>query len=255
MRHDKHALLITRLGYENIEDVKFLPVSSKMKDLTGKNLGHAIVVGYIGKICSGKSHRQIWLAVCRCGVRFPIQASATYGNTKSCGCWCSERSAEHGRTILKAANTKHGLSTHPLYDAWDAMIKRCYNEKDKDYKNYGARGIKVCERWLPPMGIVSYVSDVGIKPDGASLDRIDVNGDYCPENCRWALHREQNLNTRNNLDIPNVYLDGSNYKAVFQWKGEKYYLGMFYTREAAASAIQHKLKELGWADEALVTTT
>ena len=93
----------------------------------------------------------------------------------------------------------------PLYKIWQAMRRRCDSPNNKAYKNYGGRGIKVCERWLGFQGFANFKNDMGGRPEGHSLDRIDVNGDYCPENCRWASRHTQNMNRRNNRPFPCIY--------------------------------------------------
>lgn len=88
---------------------------------------------------------------------------------------------------------KHGLKNHFMYRSWVGMRSRCNNPKDKDYKNYGGRGIKVCETWS---SFENFINDVGERPNGMSLDRIDNDGDYKPSNCKWSTPREQQLNRR-----------------------------------------------------------
>lgn len=111
---------------------------------------------------------------------------------------------EHGR---KRTPNGTGATKHPLYTSWRAMADRCLTPTNKYYKDYGGRGIKICDRWRPPYGFWNFVEDMGDKPSYEktlsgrslySLDRIDVDGDYCPENCRWATQSQQSNNTRAN---------------------------------------------------------
>ena len=88
----------------------------------------------------------------------------------------------------------HGLTGHYLHGMWRGMLMRCRNPNFKDYRLYGGRGITVCKRWL---NFANFVEDMGERPDGYSIDRIDVNGNYEPSNCQWATSKEQRLNQRN----------------------------------------------------------
>ena len=92
--------------------------------------------------------------------------------------------------------TKHGMSKAPLYNTWKAMKTRCYNQKDLSYKNYGGRGISVCKSWRD--SFEAFYADMGDRPEGMSIDRIDNGGDYKPGNCRWSTPTEQHNNKRTN---------------------------------------------------------
>lgn len=109
---------------------------------------------------------------------------------------------------------KHGLSGSPTMKSYEAMVRRCTNPQDKDYKNYGARGVTVCTRWSE--SFENFVADMGIKPRGKSLGRIDNDGDYSPENCQWEDAKSQANNRRGNKTI--------NYRGrtqtVAQWADE-----------------------------------
>lgn len=91
---------------------------------------------------------------------------------------------------------RSGLSNHNLYNTYFNMIQRCYNTKRKSYKDYGGRGITVCNRWLGAFGFQNFIEDMGDKPFGLTLDRIDNNGNYESDNCKWSTRSEQNINRR-----------------------------------------------------------
>jgi len=96
------------------------------------------------------------------------------------------------RPDLSARNTTHGLSSLPEYKIWCGMKQRCYYTKHKSFAKYGAKGIKICERWLD---FGNFYKDMGARPKGMTLDRIDINKDYSPENCKWSTSAEQMRNT------------------------------------------------------------
>jgi len=119
---------------------------------------------------------------------------------------------------------KHGHAYHNaktlIYLIWIAMKKRCNNPNDRGYKNYGGRGIKVCEAWL---SFENFFEDMGERPPNMSLDRVDNNGDYCKENCKWSTRKEQNRNTRRSILIT---INGE-IKSLPEWCGE---LGVEYNK-------------------------
>lgn len=163
----------------------------KMLDLTG------VRSGIITALFPSKHQHGIyyWRCKCDCGNETDVTSTRIKrGITKSCGCL----------RLTNEQNKTHGLKNHKLYNVWANMKQRCYNENCESYINYGGRGISVCHPWL--ISVVNFFNDMNPTYSvGLHLDRIDVNGNYDPSNCRWVTGRENNNNKRNNIY---VCLDG-----------------------------------------------
>lgn len=155
--------------------------------MMNERFGRLVVIGEAPR--DRKRNRKLKVR-CDCGVERVVWAHGlTSGQTQSCGCLQRERS------------TKHGMSGYPEYGIWASMISRCENPNDPGFKNYGGRGIRVCERWR--LSFAAFISDVGRRPSlKHSVDRYPNNdGDYRPDNVRWATQAEQSRNTRRSRQL------------------------------------------------------
>ena len=145
---------------------------------------------------TGKLSRneEFYLCTCDCGNECIIlKQSLKLGYTKSCGCLQKERTA-----LVRLNTKKHGLKNTRLYNIFNGIKQRCYNKKDKHFKNYGNRGITMCEEWKNDFKVFYDWSTNNGYNDSLTIDRIDVNGNYEPNNCRWTTIKEQQRNRTNN---------------------------------------------------------
>lgn len=166
----------------------------RFKEIAGQVFGRLTAVRRMGKDQFGKTQ---WECMCVCGVVILVDVSRLIGgNTKSCGCLVSDG--------FRRRNAQRKAEAFGMYhvrarNSWHHMIDRCENPKNKHYKDYGGRGIKVCERWKD---LKAFVADMGDPPDGMTLDRWpNKNGNYEPANCRWATPKQQAQNTRRNIIV------------------------------------------------------
>lgn len=205
----------------------------KVKDLAGQRFGRLVVLYDTGE---RKSRNVVWRCKCDCGNEVDVAGySLTSGNTTSCGCYNRERSVE--------ANTVHGMNRqgerHPVYAAWSRMLQRCENPNNKRYKDYGGRGIRVCEEWHDAKVFIEWALSHGWR-EGLSIDRIDNNGNYEPGNCRWATLREQARNKRSNRLIT---FNGKT-QSLAAWAEE---MGI------NSSALRYRIYQLHWSVERALT--
>lgn len=131
--------------------------------------------------------RVMWECKCDCGnIVFVRGSSLRTGNTKSCGCFQIE------------SHRKHGMYKSRTYSTWSGMLQRCNNPNSPRYYQYGGKGIVVCERW---MKFENFLTDMGERPEGKTIDRINNDGNYEPSNCRWATPLEQQRNLKTNIQL------------------------------------------------------
>lgn len=200
-------------------------------DLTGQTFGRWKV---IKRGPNNKSNHVMWLCECQCGKKTQkliAGGDLRSGKTKSCGCYNSQVASER---------KTHGLSNTRLYHIWHDMKRRTLNPNCVSYNKYGGRGIKICEEWLKLDNFIKWALENGYE-DNLTIDRIDVNGDYCPENCRWATAVEQSNNKRNNnfLEYNGKKLTTAQWSKLFNISHE---------------TLRYRIAVLGWSIEKALTT-
>lgn len=208
----------------------------KINDLTGKRFGRYVVVGRADDMISPSGrHRIMWNCKCDCGnYKSVLGASLTAGTVVSCGCYKAELKKDllttHGETV-------GGKPSH-LYRVWDGMKARCYNPKKTYYPIYGGRGIKMCDEWHYSFEAFRDWAMANGYANNLTIDRIDNNGDYCPENCRWVTIKEQNNNKSNSHYL--IY--NGEKKTIAQWAEETgFSFHLLYLRIAKGMSVEDAL--------------
>jgi hypothetical protein len=166
-------------------------------DLTGQRFGRLLVV----QRGENRGRHVTWRCQCDCGTeRVACSVHLRRGDTQSCGCFAREVSAITGALLLTKHGHCRGGKPSPEYHSWRAMTRRCYDQGHEHFKSYGGRGITVCDRWRfgqgGKTGVECFFEDMGARPPGLTLDRIEVNANYDPGNCRWATPKTQARNKR-----------------------------------------------------------
>lgn len=169
--------------------------------------------------------RTMWHCKCDCGKDLDVWAQHLRKGQYSCGCETSK--------IISQKNTKHGGAYTKLFGVWKLMKERCVNPNNKSYKNYGGRGISVCPEWQDFSVFRDWAMENGYE-DGLSIDRIDVNGNYCPENCRWVSMKVQCNNRRSNRWL--------------MYRGEKHTIAQWSELLDMPQSTLYKRFELGWSE-------
>lgn len=176
-------------------------------DLSGKRYGRLQVIKRAQDLIATRSGRVFpivtWMCVCDCGNEITVQSvNLRHGRTRSCGCLQRETAEHYCREIGQRAS--HGDSMpgrNRLYNVWASMKSRCSNPKNPVYKHYGGRGITVCDAWKEYLNFKTWAMENGYNPDAirgeCTIDRIDVNKGYSPDNCRWVNMSTQNKNKTN----------------------------------------------------------
>lgn len=200
-------------------------------DMTGQKFGRLTVL----RLAEKPYKSPLWVCICDCGIQTVVDGrNLRSGNSSSCGCLKKEISIKHGMTKER----EHGI--------WRHILSRCNNQKDKAYKHYGGRGIKVSDEW---MEFKNFYADMGKSPFGSSIDRINNDGNYCKENCRWVNHSQQMRNTRRSTKqgVGVVVLPNGRFRAWIHVNRKNIHLGVFDLYADAIKARKEGEKRY-WSD-------
>lgn len=192
---------ILRCG--NTKSCGCLSSETAKSHLLNQRFGSLTVIKEIGR---SKHGDVMWLCLCDCGNTTEVKSvNLIHGATKSCGCKTNE--------MISDKNKKHGLVNDKLYSVWSGMKSRCYNPNNREYNNYGGRGITICDEWKNDFTkFYNWAINNGFDKN-LTIDRININQNYCPDNCRWITNKEQQRNKRNT-----IYLTYKNEtKPLMEW--------------------------------------
>lgn len=197
----------------------------KKSDLHGLRFGRLVVCEEAGRTAK---KNVLWLCRCDCGATAVVSSTnLVQGHTRSCGC------------IHRAQNVQHGMTNSKLYGVWTNVKTRCSNPKNRAYPHYGGRGITLCQEWQDFSAFSRWALENGYA-EGLTLDRVDVDGPYSPENCRWVNMKTQQNNRRNNHYI--------------EFAGQKKTLSEWAEQTGIGSAtLRTRLVVLGWSVERALT--
>lgn len=201
-----------------------------VNDLSGLKINHVQIISFHGRASGGQS---LWNCRCDCGKEWVADGYAVKsGHTKSCGCF--------GRLETIKASITHGRSKTAEWLIWMGVKNRCLNRNDPTFKDYGGRGIKICQRWLSDFQ--NFFDDMGVRPSPShSIERKNNNGDYEPDNCVWATRIEQGKNKRNNV----ILEFNGEAKTVTDWASE---MGI------KRSTLNNRIFQYGWSVSDALTT-
>lgn len=178
---------------------------SKVHDLTGQKFGLLTVIG----LAETDTRKTYWVCKCDCGNMKTVRSdSLLCGAIKSCG--CIKRKQDE---VNLTKNHRHKMSGTRIYSEWQGMKGRCYNKGNARYADWGGRGIEVCEQWRNSFESFYTWAMANGYQDNLTIDRIDNNGNYCPENCRWVRQQEQCRNRRSNINIT----IGNSTRTLMEW--------------------------------------
>jgi len=230
------------LKNQSIDDLRFFDEADRLyrvQNFTGQTIANLLVLGFAG-IRHESPIRSMWHCLCACGM--PTTCNSRYFTRrphipKSCGCVSRRNSG-----AFKLNFRERDPLWRSTYLTWAAMRQRCGNPKSDSYRYYGGRGISICQRWLD--SFENFVADMGIKPSRElSIDRIDVNGNYEPSNCRWATAKQQLENRRVPQIVEMIEFEGE-CLSKSQWAAK---IGM------SLKALSYRLNA-GWTLRAALTT-